>query len=138
MGNMVCHVCGKGYDPADVEMYATTKDVQLSILDMDNPGMRKLLGMETLMRSPNCGKVCCADCAKEGAGPTGLVCPACSVPFAANSFIRPTAQAVNAAPPAAPQAVNVNPPSAAQPATKAVEQKPEKSGGLFGWLRKKR
>ena len=127
MGNMVCHVCGKGYDPADVEMYATTKDVQLSILDVDNPGMRKLLGMKTMMKCPNCGKVCCADCAKEGAGPTGLACPACEVPFAANSFIRPTAQAVN-----------VNPPSAAQPATKAAVQKPEKSGGLFGWLRKKR
>ena len=127
MGNMVCHVCGKGYDPGDVETYAATKDVQLSVLDMDNPGMRKLLGMKTLMRCSNCGKVCCADCAKEGTGPTGLVCPACSVPFAANSFIRPTAQAVT-----------VNPPSAAQPATKAAVQKPEKSGGLFGWLRKKR
>ena len=45
MGNMVCHVCGKGYDPADVEMYTSTKDVLLSILDVDNPGMRKLLGM---------------------------------------------------------------------------------------------
>ena len=127
MGNMNCQVCGKGYDPGDVEIYAATKDVQLSILDVDNPGMRKLLGMKTLMRCTNCGKICCADCAKEGTGPTGLVCPACSVPFAANSFIRPTAQAVN-----------VNPPSAAQPATKAAVQKPEKSGGLFGWLRKKR
>ena len=25
MGNMVCHVCGKGYDPADVEI---AKDTQ--------------------------------------------------------------------------------------------------------------
>ena len=123
MENMNCHVCGKGYDPADVEMYATTKDVQLSILDMDNPGLRKLLGMKTLMKCPNCGKVCCADCAKEGAGPTGLVCPACAVPFAANCFIRPTAQAVNAA---------------AQPAAKPAEEKPDKSSGLFGWLRRKR
>jgi len=68
MGNMVCHVCGKGYDPGDVETYAATKDVQLSVLDMDNPGMRKLLGMKTLMRCSNCGKVCCADCAKKGTG----------------------------------------------------------------------
>ena len=127
MGNMNCQVCGKGYDPADVEMYATTKEVQLSILDVNNPGMRKLLGMKTLMKCPNCGKISCADCAKEGAGPTGLVCPACAVPFAANSFIRPTAQAVNAAQPAA-----------TQPAAKPVEEKPEKSGGLFSWLRKKR
>ena len=126
MGNMVCHVCGKGYDTADVEMYASTKDVQLSILDVDNPGMRKLMGMMTLMRCTNCGKICCADCAKEGAGPTRLVCPACSVPFSTNSFVPPTAQTVNAAPPAA-----------AQPAAKPVEEKHEKPRGLFGWLRKK-
>ena len=131
MDNMFCHVCGKGYDPADVEMYAQTKDVQLSILDVDNPGLRKLLGMKTLMKCPNCGKVCCADCAKEGAGPTGLVCPACGVSFAMNSFIRPTAQTVNAPPPPAAQ-------PAAQPAAKPAEEKPDKPGGLFGWLRRKR
>ena len=127
MGNMNCHVCEKGYDSADVEMYASTKDVQLSILDVDNPGMRKLLGMKTLMKCSNCGNICCADCAKEGAGPTGIVCPACAVPFAANSFIRPTAQAVKAAPP-----------PAAQPVAKPAEEKPDKPGDLFGWLRRKR
>ena len=100
MGNMNCQVCGKGYDSADVEMYTQTKDVQLSILDVNNPGMRKLLGMKTLMKCSNCGKISCADCAKEGGGPAGLACPACGVPYGVNSFVPPTAQAVNVAQPA--------------------------------------
>lgn len=127
MGNLNCHKCGKGYDPSDVEMYASTKEVQLTVLNMDNPGMRKLLGMKTLMKCPNCGKICCADCAKEGAGPTGLACPACVVPFAMNSFLPPTAQAVNAARQAA-----------SQPSASPAEGKRDKPRGLFSWLRKKR
>lgn len=127
MENMNCYVCGKGYDAADVEMYTTTKDAQLSILDVNNPGMRKLLGMRTLMKCSNCGRISCADCAKESAGPTGLACPACGVPFAVNGFMPPTEQAVNVAKPTATQSV-----------AKPVEEKPDKSGGLFGWFRKKR
>lgn len=132
MGNPNCHVCGKSYDSADVYMYAKTKEVQLSVISMDNPGMRKALGMKSLMKCSNCGKICCADCAKEGAGPTNLVCPACGVPFAVNSFLPPTAQAVSDAPSAAKPEPPVSKPS--QP----VQEKPAKPGGLFGWLRKKR
>ena len=75
----------------------TPKNAQTQVLDLNNPGMRSLLGMKSLMKCGNCGKVCCADCAKEGAGGlTGLACPACGAPFATQSFVPPTEQTASA------------------------------------------
>lgn len=34
MGNMVCHVCGKGYDPVDVEMGMSAAQADAALANM--------------------------------------------------------------------------------------------------------
>ena len=100
---MNCHVCGKGYSADEIKLYSTTSGVQTTVLDLNNAGMRKLLGMRSLMKCANCGKVTCSDCATQSAGGvTGMACPACGVPYQANAFVPPAEQAAGAAPGPAP------------------------------------
>lgn len=101
---MNCHVCGKGYSPDEIKMYSTTSEVKTTVLDMNNPGMRKLLGMRSLMKCANCGRVACSDCATQNAGGvTDMACPSCGVPYQASAFVPPSGQAVSATPTPAPK-----------------------------------
>jgi transcription elongation factor Elf1 len=90
-----CKKCQKTYNIVDVEIQDAIGGKDYGLLDPSNPAVRKLLGMESLLKCGSCGAIACSDCALESDGIIKMRCPFCKTNYTIYSFIKPTVENIS-------------------------------------------